>query len=179
MPGYGPPPAYVTSGPNIRIDPVLNIALAPWWKRLIAILIDGVILNLTSFIVFLVIAAALANHDTVTTNNQPATPGSVLAASFGLMLLGSIPGLIYYPILNGSRRGQTVGKIALGIAVRDARTGGSIGFWRALGRDLITVVFRILLFIPYIFDSLAPLWDGRRQAWHDKVVHSVVVDLKP
>ena len=81
--------------------------------------------------------------------------------------------------MNGSRRGQTVGKIALGIAVRDARTGGPIGFWRALGRNAITVVFRLLLYIPYILDSLAPLWDARRQAWHDKVVHSVVVDLKP
>ncbi len=178
MPGYGPPPGYVTSGGNVRIDPVLNVVLAPWWKRLIAILIDGVILNLTSFIVFLVIAAALANHDTTTTN-QPATAGSVLGAYFGLMVLGSIPGAFYYSIMNGSRRGQTVGKIAIGIAVRDARTGGPIGVWRALGRDLITVVFRVLLFIPYILDSLAPLWDARRQAWHDKVAHSVVVDLKP
>ena len=179
MPGYGPPPGYVTSGAQIRIDPILNIALAPWWKRLIAILIDGVILGLAGFIIFLSIAAAVAGHTATTTNNQSATAGSVLGAYFGLMLIGSIPGAIYYSIMNGSRRGQTVGKMALGIAVRDARTGGPIGFWRALGRNLITVVFRILVFIPYILDSLAPLWDARRQAWHDKVVHSVVVDLKP
>jgi uncharacterized RDD family membrane protein YckC len=81
--------------------------------------------------------------------------------------------------MNGSRRGQTLGKMALGIAVRDARTGAAIGFWRGLGRFLITLVFEIALFIPYIVDSLAPLWDRRRQSWHDRVVHSVVVDLKP
>jgi len=179
MPGYGPPPGFVTSGANIRIDPIVHVTLAPWWKRLIAILIDGLVLGLAEFIILLVLAAALAAHTTTTANSQPATLGRVLGLYVGLMLISAIPGSFYYAILNGSRRGQTVGKIALGIAVRDARTGGPIGFWRALGRYLITLVFRVLLFIPYILDSLAPLWDARRQAWHDKVAHSVVVDLKP
>ena len=69
--------------------------------------------------------------------------------------------------------------MALGIAVRDARTGGSIGFWRAFGRNLITWVFTVAFVIPYIVDSLSPLWDKRRQALHDKAAHSVVVDLRP
>jgi uncharacterized RDD family membrane protein YckC len=154
------------------------VPLAPWWKRLVAIIIDGVILTLGTFIIILVIAALVARHHT-TTNNQPASGGSLLAAYVVLSIFSAIPGAIYYAIMNGSRRGQTVGKMALGIAVRDARTGGPIGFWRALGRILITDLFRIALSIPYVLDSLAPLWDGRRQAWHDKVAHSVVVDLKP
>jgi uncharacterized RDD family membrane protein YckC len=156
----------------------LNQPLAPWWKRLVAIIIDGVILGLAAFVIVLVIAAAVAGHST-TTNTQTASGSSLLGAYFGLTLLAAIPGAIYYAIMNGSRRGQTVGKMALGIAVRDARTGGPIGFWRALGRYLITALFRVALYIPYILDSLAPLWDGRRQAWHDKVAHSVVVDLRP
>ena len=40
-------------------------------------------------------------------------------------------------------------------------------------------VFYIFLVIPYVLDNLAPLWDKRRQAWHDKVAGSIVVDLKP
>ena len=96
-----------------------------------------------------------------------------------LWLVVAVPAALYYAIMNGSRRGQTVGKMALGIAVRDARNGEPIGFWRALGRYVITLVFSVALYVPYILDSLAPLWDGRRQAWHDKVAHSVVIDLKP
>jgi uncharacterized RDD family membrane protein YckC len=69
--------------------------------------------------------------------------------------------------------------MALNIAVRDAHTGGPIGFWRAVGRYLITCVFYIVLVIPYLIDNLSPLWDGRRQAWHDHVVRSVVVDKNP
>ena len=164
-------------GPNVRIDPILHVALAPWWKRLVAIIIDGVILTLSTFIVVLVIAALAAHHNT--TANQSTNGGSLVAAYFALSLIVAVPGAIYYAIMNGSRRGQTVGKIALGIAVRDARTGGPIGFWRALGRILMMDLFHAALLIPYVLDSLAPLWDGRRQAWHDKVVHSVVVDLKP
>jgi uncharacterized RDD family membrane protein YckC len=162
----------------VRIDPVLNQPLAPWWKRLVAIIIDFVILDLAVFVIVLAIAAAAARH-AATTNPQPASRSALLGAYFAFSLLAAIPGAFYFAFMNGSRRGQTVGKMALGIAVRDARTGGPVGFGRALGRYLIAVVFRVALYIPYFLDSLAPLWDARRQAWHDKVAHSVVVDLRP
>jgi hypothetical protein len=45
-PGYGPPrTAGYPIGPNIRIDPVWNLPLAPWWKRFLAILLDGFIVS--------------------------------------------------------------------------------------------------------------------------------------
>jgi uncharacterized RDD family membrane protein YckC len=158
---------------------VLHQPLAPWWKRLIAIIIDFLLLGFAAFVVIIAIAAAVHSANSNTQTTQPASSGSVVLGYFVLSLLLAIPGAIYFAALNGSRRGQTVGKMALAITVRDARTGAPIGFWRALGRNLITVLFHALFYIPYILDSLAPLWDGRRQAWHDKVAHSVVVDLKP
>jgi len=87
--------------------------------------------------------------------------------------------MLYAGLMNGSARGQTVGKMAMGIAVRDARTGGKIGAWRGIGRYAITVLFDVLLVIPYVVDSLSPLWDARRQAWHDRAAHSVVIDVRP
>jgi uncharacterized RDD family membrane protein YckC len=137
------------------------------------------LLGFAYIVIAVAIAAAVQRLHSTTQNTQPASSGSLLGAYFVASLVLSIPAAIYFAAMNGSRRGQTVGKMALGITVRDARTGAPIGFWRALGRNLITVVFHALLYIPYILDSLAPLWDGRRQAWHDKVAHSVVVDLKP
>jgi uncharacterized RDD family membrane protein YckC len=166
------------------VDPVLGLPLAPWWKRLIAIIIDGIVLGLGVFFVFLAIGIAInASHSqggtgTGSTSSQSHGAALVLGLLI-LFLLASIPLGLYYAIMNGRWRGQTVGKLALSIAVRDARTGTLIGFWRAFGRYLITIVFMLLLYLPYLIDSLAPLWDRRRQAWHDKVVHSVVVDLKP
>jgi uncharacterized RDD family membrane protein YckC len=182
-PGYGPPPmAGYPTGPNVRIDPVLNLPLAPWWKRFLAILLDGFIVGAGTTIVSAIIAAIITSAHTTTTtttNNGSLNAGAFIGGLIVISIVASIPNALYFGFMNGSRRGQTVGKMALGIAVRDARTGQPIGFWRAVGRLLITTLFDILFLIPFLLDSLSPLWDARRQAWHDKVAHSVVIDLKP
>jgi uncharacterized RDD family membrane protein YckC len=164
------------------VDPVLGLQLAPWWKRLVAMIIDNIILGLGLFLVILAIgiaADASRTNSAGTSSSSQTHGGAVIAGLVILWVLVSIPVGLYFAIMNGRRKGQTVGKLALSIAVRDARTGAPIGFWRALGRYLITLVFSLLLFVPYLIDSLCPLWDKRRQAWHDKVARTVVVDLKP
>jgi len=186
--GYGPPGGYGAPAIGERLDPgqvhddQLAVVLASWWKRFVAILVDGMILALGYLMAFGVIVAVAGHHGTAsssTTTNAPVGAGSVAVAIIVAYVLFSLPLALYYGIMNGSRRGQTVGKMALGIAVRDARTGQRIGFWRGVGRYLITVVFAVLLVVPYILDSLSPLWNGRNQAWHDRVAGSVVVDLGP
>ena len=165
--------------PRVRVDGVLHLALAPWWKRFLALLIDSMALGTAAFIFLAIVGAVTRNSNASTTNNQPLGPGQAVVGFFVLFVLASIPFALYYGIMNGSSRGQTLGKMAMGIAVRDARTGGPIGFWRGVGRYAITVVFYAVFVIPYIIDNLSPLWDGRRQAWHDHVVHSVVVERNP
>jgi uncharacterized RDD family membrane protein YckC len=83
----------------------------------------------------------------------------------------------YVTVCHGSRSGQTIGKRALGISVRDATSLGRIGYGRALVRWLVTFLFWSLLLVPGLLDALAPLWDRRRQAWHDKAVGTVVIRL--
>ena len=56
----------------------------------------------------------------------------------------------------------------------DDSAGGSIGYGRAFGRYAITFVFSIFV-LPIVLDYLWPLWDGKNQALHDRVVGSVVV----
>lgn len=165
--------------PNGRLDEVTHLALAPWWKRFLAFLIDTMVLGVAVFVFVAIIGAVSRNSNTSTANNHTLTPGQAVVGFIGIFILFSIPYMLYFGIMNGSKRGQTLGKMALSIVVRDARTGGPIGFWRGVGRYAITVVFYVMLLIPYIIDNLSPLWDARRQAWHDKVVHSVVIDRNP
>jgi uncharacterized RDD family membrane protein YckC len=172
-----PPPPDGYPGPGIPFDPVLKVQLAPWWKRFVAILIDGVVLDVVAFIILRVIPLPKSSTQTPTTPNAHFPLVEALAILAGVWLVAALPFAVYYGAMNGSKRGQTLGKMALGIAVRDSRTGGPIGFWRAAGRFLIMVVFQILFFIPYVIDNLAPLWDARNQAWHDKTAQSVVIDL--
>jgi len=161
------------------VDPYLGLPLAPWWKRLLAILIDWAILGAFVFIVLAIVGAATRSNQSTTGTSQQAAAGAVIGGLMALVRFASIPSAIYFGVLNGSQKGQTVGKMALGIAVRDRRTGLKIGFWRALGRSLIMTVFYLVLVVPYLLDNLWPLWDNRRQAWHDKIAGSIVVDLKP
>ena len=191
-PGYGyPPGAYGYAPRPLRLDPVLGLPLAPWWKRLLAILIDDVILLVPLVIALVIVFDHVLHTLQFGTNdfNSSVTNNSTALAHDNLVLWSIAFALevAYFGLLNGGRRGQTVGKMALKIAVRDARTGGPVGVWRAAGRFACFAVFEIpfagplaflrLLSLLYLIDCLAPLWDGRRQAWHDHVVHSVVVEL--
>ena len=177
---FSPRGAWQAPSPPGTVDPVLFLPLAPWWKRLIAITIDGFVMGTGFFVIVLLIGlAANSAGQGASSTSRTTSGGTVLVGLIIIYVFALIPSAVYYGVMNGSKRGQTVGKMAMSIAVRDARTGAKIGFWRALGRFLITGVFTALFYVPYIIDSLAPLWDKRRQAWHDKVAHSIVVDLKP
>ena len=104
-----------------------------------------------------------------------------LHRTFGARLLWFLLAIAYYAVLNGSEAGQTFGKRLLGIAVRDAATGASIGVQRAVLRYVVVGLFRVVLFFGLftLLDGLWPLWDAQRQALHDKIAGSVVVRVTP
>ena len=157
-PGYGYPQAAT--------------AYSPWWKRVCAALLDGVVVSIP-----IGLLSGIAGAHAFTTN--PAT-GQVSfhpsSAYWITLLVGLIGSFAYYTLLEGGPGGATVGKMALNIRVADESGDGSIGYGRALGRRLMGTLFWWLLIIPGLLDVLSPLWDARRQTWHDKVVRSVVVD---
>ncbi len=104
-------------------------------------------------------------------------------ADEGALVAGIIVGYVvflvvvatYYTYLHGNERGQTWAKRLLGIRVRDEGTGGPIGYGRAFARWIMPVLFWNFFFIPGLLDGLWPLWDKKRQTWHDKIVRSIVV----
>lgn len=91
-------------------------------------------------------------------------------------ILTFVLSLVYYVVFQGRSKGQTPGKMAMNLTVRDESSLEPIGYPRALGRRLLGHVFWVLLIVPGILDVLAPLWSRRRQTWHDNIVGSVVVD---
>jgi len=74
----------------------------------------------------------------------------------------------------GKKPGQTLGKKALGIRVRNVEQDRAIGYGSSAGRYFITVAFGIF-YVPLLLDYLWPLWDKQHQAFHDKVASSIVV----
>ena len=129
--------------------------LAEWWRRLAALVIDTAVL----WIPLLFVTHSMGRPMRV--------------------VVWLVVGVVYFAVLNGGRRGQTVGKMVWDIRVR-AATGGPLGPAKAARRYLVPA----LTAIPFLglalglADGLWPLWDPRRQALHDKLAGSVVVTAR-
>ena len=178
MPPYGTPPGGSPYGYGAVPGPTdsLGRPLADWWQRLVAIIIDGLILFIPLEIIF---SAALGT-------------GGVATGHLGVKvviagLVGAVVEIVYFAILNGSDKGQTVGMMAMGITVRDASTGGAINPQRAAMRILVLAPQIVLAWIPFLGTiaelyclvcGLSPLWDSRRQGFHDKAIGTVVIKVR-
>jgi uncharacterized RDD family membrane protein YckC len=179
-PGYGVPP-YIQPPQGYIPVPVDRFGrpLAAWWQRLLAFIIDGLILGIPKGIVIATVVTTASNGNFFTTG--------WVASEIIVGIVFAAIGLAYFAMLNGSDRGQTVGQMALGIAVRDEVTGGPIGPQRAALRILVFYPGIVAGWIPILggiaslytlVAGLSPLWDSRRQGFHDKVVHTDVIKVR-
>ena len=138
---------------------------ASWGRRLAALLVDGAILG--GIVLVTLLAAGVPAEDV----NATILEGSSLT----LILLFVLPKAIYDTAMIGSRN-QTFGKMALRIQVVDEVDRVTpIGYARAFRRWLSTAFLWSLFTVPGVLDHLWPLRDRRRQTFHDKFAHSVVV----
>lgn len=145
-----------------------NGGTAEWWKRLVAYLIDVVLLAIANNIMSR--AFGFSGQAFVF------SPASFTAPFFILFLVGAAVSFAYFGILNGSDKGQTVGKMVMKICVRDVATGGPIGTSRGVIRAVIPALGFLTCGILPLVDGLWPLWDPNGQALHDKMATSRVVD---
>ncbi len=144
--------------------------MAAWWQRAVAFLLDAVILAVPVAIIVSVVAGSAVSSGVTDASSVTPRVWEALGVAF-VVALG------YFSFLEGGRSGQTVGKLAVGIAVRDVDDGGSVGAGRALLRRFFffATYFGLVLFL---LNALSPLWDARRRAWHDKVARTCVVIVR-
>ena len=131
-------------------------APSEWWRRFAALVIDAAMLWIP--LGFLTRSMDMGRYT-------------------GFMVSVAV-GVTYFALLNGSRKGQTLGKMVWAVRVRDAASGGPLGYPKAALRYLApTLLFLIpiLGFALWLVDGFWPLWDRRRQAVHDKLAGSMVV----
>jgi uncharacterized RDD family membrane protein YckC len=94
-----------------------------------------------------------------------------------LPLLLLIVGALGYEVFFTATRGQTVGKMAMGIQVVDTATGRPPGWGLAFVRWLIPAIMAIVPFLPFL-DALWLLWDENRQCLHDKTASTLVIRMR-
>ena len=169
---YSPPPApiqYATPQVYGR-----QPTYAGFWIRLVARLIDGVIIGIPTAVLFGVFIAAsgipLANTDTTNQNAQTAA-AALFGGAFLLLYLIVLAVQIAYWIYFWGSSGATLGMRLLNLRIVDAVTGGPIGYARATVRFLMSIVNSWACYIGWIWVA----FDPRKQGWHDKVANSVVL----
>ena len=157
--------------------------LAEWWKRAVAAIIDSFVVSIPSWILYAIATAVFfstANQLQVDPVTGQVTGGAGLGfigIFFLWFVIIGVIGIAYYIYFWGGKRGQTLGKMAMKIRVVDEATGGPIGYGRAAIRWLTILVLGIPCGIGILLDYLWPLWDVKRQALHDKVAKSFVIDV--
>jgi uncharacterized RDD family membrane protein YckC len=133
--------------------------------------LDSLILGIPGSIIFGIVQANVPTEIVACSGGLCEQPTGGGFAILGLASLASLAvGVWYYAEFDG-RRGQTVGKSALGVRVVDIATNEPIGGGRGVGRYFA----KWLSALPCGLGYLWMLWDNERQTWHDKMVRSIVI----
>ncbi len=189
--GYGAYQAYPTTGYQYRggRDP----SLAEWWRRLLARLIDGVVIGALASPLWLpafsTYVSSIRNIDNQYLGDlsSPAAQNAITQAGtklFGALLLAGIGFALIalvYDWLQHGLWGKTLGKRALGTMVVTADSRSKISGGAAGGRAAVYALPGVVPVVGGLFALLNEmwlLWDPRRQCLHDKAAHTVVVKTR-
>ena len=137
---------------------------AGFWLRMVAWLIDSVVVFILQMVSGIVLGASGALLGGLS--------GDDGAIAMLVWLFTTILGIAYYVVFTGSC-GQTLGKMALRIKVI-RKDGGDIGYGRAALRETVgKFASGIILGIGYLMIA----FDERKQGLHDKIAGSYVIKL--
>ncbi len=144
---------------------------AGFWVRLVAYIIDYVIMMVFQFIIFAVLGVSAFGA----TSLDPAA-SDVFATTVGTIayLLIVVAGVAYFVVMESSAKQATFGKMALGLIVTD-ENGGRITWLRAFGRYFAKILSAIILLIGYIMIAFT----DEKTGLHDLMCSTRVVKGKP
>ena len=161
-----------------------GVPLASWGERLGARLLDGLIAGLVGLPFtgyFIYRYAQVSNRwsqqvsESATGGGRPDIfPPAEVWRWLAAMTLVSFLVSITYEATFLRRNGATPGKRIVGIRVRQWRRDGELTYPVIARRVLSMQGVQMLPFIG-LLNVLWPLWDARKQAWHDKAAGTSVV----
>jgi uncharacterized RDD family membrane protein YckC len=122
---------------------------ADFGTRLVAWLIDWVIVVVPAVILMLILPMALA---------------------YLLVLVASVGYQLYF----WTTTGQTIGKKAMGLKVVSAETGELLDWGGAAMRYVGYIVSGIPLYLGYFW----MIWDPQHDGWHDKIAKTKVIKVQ-
>jgi uncharacterized RDD family membrane protein YckC len=170
-----PPPVVeqpIISMPPPAPPPPPPIEYAGFWRRFLAMIIDGLIVGIpTGLIAFFTIVPTILTI--VQTGDDEMMASAAMSMVFSWIWVAMFILLIrlaYWTLFECSKFQATPGKMALGIIVTDME-GRRITLARSLGRNLGKVLSHLVLNIGFIMAGLSQ----KKQGLHDMLADCLVV----
>jgi uncharacterized RDD family membrane protein YckC len=136
-----------------------------FWRRLLAYLIDGVVLGTVGGALQAAVALIVQGSSAV-----PQNGGVVPTAASGVWSVIFFVGTwLYFAFMESSPYQATLGKMALGMKVTDVE-GNRISFARATGRWFAKILSALILYIGFIMIAFHP----RKRGLHDIIAGTLV-----
>jgi uncharacterized RDD family membrane protein YckC len=155
----------------------MNTNYAGFWLRLVAFIIDAIIIGcVRSFILVPILAAmGIGMAQNIPTNMDD--PSDMMPFVASIMALAGVMSLIslaitvlYYTLLESSNLQASIGKLALGLVVVD-ESGQKLDFVKALVRNLCKIISWMIIGIGFIMAGFT----DKKQGLHDIIAKTLVV----
>jgi uncharacterized RDD family membrane protein YckC len=157
-PAAPPPPVWNAhpAGPNGATG------YGGFWLRVVAYVIDAIVINAATWVIGLVIGV---DQFSAATDPKGFDPTATLVSV--------AIGLLYFALLESSERGATLGKMAVGLRVVTDQ-GQRLSFAHALGRYLAKFVSALILGIGFLMVAFTE----RKRGLHDMIASTLVVKAR-
>jgi uncharacterized RDD family membrane protein YckC len=151
---------------------------AGFGQRLVAWLIDSIVVGIVYWIVITPILAAaglgmasgLENSGELTEGQAIGMAGGIMAMVGAVWLIIFAVVVLYFSLMESSKFQASIGKMAMGIKVTDMN-GDRITFGKAFLRSIGKIVSSMIMYIGYIMAAFTE----RKQALHDMIASTLVV----
>lgn len=157
-----------------------EIKYAGFWLRVAAYLIDSLVMSAGGLLIaipviigivgFAVGLEGVENPEDFLESGRWMYVGGIIGLILLASLLGMVMGWLYYALMESSKYGGTLGKIAVGIKVVDMN-GNKVTFGKATGRYFSRIVTNMTLFVGYIMAGFTE----KKQALHDIIAGCLVI----
>ncbi len=192
--GYGGQPGVLVMETSRDLTPD-GARLAGWWQRVGASVIDGLITGAIGLVAgwrFIQQVSEVFSRAMPDAVQAGQTGGVAQTDAIAQQMMGPLFALVavmwgvrfVYHVGFLKAFGATPGKMALGLEVRLRERPGPLSWGTVLIRWFTQNLGGLLSFVPIValfawvyplLDVLWPLWDGHRQALHDKAARTNVV----
>ena len=173
MGGDGPPayaqPVVPWEAPERVVGPAPGVEFAPHGPRIVAYLIDSVVLVVALLVPFLALAAVGSVVESDVTRPRAADGVGVIVV-LAVLVVGLVVAFGYFPFF-WARSGQTPGMRPFRLWVVRDRDGQPLSTGTAILRMVGMYFISSIFYIGFAWVFV----DKRRRAWHDLIAGTVVI----